>query len=77
MRFALVGFDTRRRNLIDSHPVTFTAVNIGRAEPGIEAELGIRRGIFAARLDGTWLETENLDTEEPLLRRPEEAPTSC
>jgi vitamin B12 transporter len=74
VRFALVGFDTRQRNLIDSHPVTFTAVNIGRAESrGIEAELGIQRGIFAARLDGTWLETENLDTGEPLLRRPEES----
>jgi len=73
-RFALVGFETRQRNLIDSHPVTFTAVNIGRAESrGIEAELGIERGIFAARLDGTWLDTENLDTGEPLLRRPEES----
>lgn len=74
VRFALVGFETRQRNLIDSHPVTFTAVNIGRAESrGIEAEFGIQRGIFAARLDGTWLKTENLDTEEPLLRRPEES----
>lgn len=74
LRFALVGFETRQRNLIDSHPVTFTAVNIGRAESrGIETELGIERGIFAARLDGTWLETENLDTREPLLRRPEES----
>jgi vitamin B12 transporter len=73
-RFALAGFETRQRNLIDSHPVTFTAVNIGRAESrGIEAELGIARGIFAARLDGTWLDTENLDTGLPLLRRPEES----
>jgi vitamin B12 transporter len=72
--FALVGFETRQQNLIDSHPVTFTAVNIGRAESrGIEAELGIQRGIFAARLSGTWLDTENLDTREPLLRRPEES----
>ncbi len=73
-RFALVGFEARQRNLIDSHPVTFTAVNIGRAESrGIEAELGVERGIFTARLDGTWLETENLDTGLPLLRRPEES----
>lgn len=73
-RFALVGFETRQTNLIDSHPVTFTAVNIGRAESrGVEAELGFTRGIFAARLDGTWLDTENLDTGEALLRRPEES----
>jgi vitamin B12 transporter len=73
-RFALVGFETRQRNLIDSHPVTFTAVNIGRAESrGVEAELGVKRGIFSARLNGTRLETENLDTGLPLLRRPEES----
>jgi vitamin B12 transporter len=73
-RFALAGFESRQRNLIDSHPVTFTAVNIGRAESrGLEAELGFARGIFAARLDGTWLETENVDTGRPLLRRPEES----
>jgi len=73
-RFALVGFETRQRNLIDSHPVTFTAVNIGRAESrGIEAELGFTRGIFTVRLDGTRLDTENLDTGLPLLRRPEKS----
>lgn len=73
-RFALVGFEIRQRNLIDSHPVTFTAVNIGRAESrGIEAEVGVARGIFSARLNGTRLETENLDTGDPLLRRPEES----
>jgi vitamin B12 transporter len=72
--FALVGFETKQRNLIDSHPVTFTAVNIGRAESrGVEAELGVTRGIYTARLSGTWLDTENLDTNEPLLRRPEES----
>lgn len=73
-RFALVGFETRQRNLIDSNPVTFLAVNIGRAESkGIEAEIGFTRGIFAARLNGTRLDTENLDTGLPLLRRPEES----
>ncbi|HYU32565.1 MAG TPA: TonB-dependent receptor [Thermoanaerobaculia bacterium] len=71
---ALAGFETRQRNLIDSNPVTFTAVNVGRAESrGLEAELGVRRGIWAARLDGTWLDTENLDTHEALLRRPKES----
>ena len=73
-RFALVGFETRQRNLIDSHPVTFTAVNIGRAESrGLEAEVGFTRGIFAIRWNGTKLDTENLDTRQPLLRRPEES----
>ncbi len=73
-RFALVGFQTRQRNLIDSHPVTFTAVNIGRAESqGVEAEVSFTRGIYSLRLDGTRLTTENLDTGRPLLRRPEES----
>lgn len=73
-RFALAGFEIRQRNLIDAHPVTFLAINIGRAESrGIEAEVGVVRGIFSARLNGTRLETENLDTGLPVLRRPEES----
>jgi len=73
-RFALAGFQTRQHNLIDSNPVTFLAVNIGRAESqGIEAEVSFTRGIWTVRLDGTRLDTENLDTGLPLLRRPEES----
>jgi vitamin B12 transporter len=33
----------------------------------------VRQGIFLARLSGTWLETEDLDTGLELLRRPKES----
>ena len=61
-------------NLIDSDPVTFTAVNVGRAEiRGAEVEVGYRRGILDARANMTWLDTEDLATGEELLRRPAES----
>jgi vitamin B12 transporter len=70
-RAALTGFSTRQRNLIDFDFATFRDVNVGRAQSrGLEAELGYRRGIWAARWNATWLDTEDLDTGLPLLRRP-------
>lgn len=73
-RFALTGFENRLRNLIDFDPATFVSVNIGRARSrGVEGEVGLRRGIFAARLTGTYQEAEDRDTGLPLLRRPEES----
>lgn len=73
-RFALTGFENRLRNLIDFHPVTFVSLNIGRARSrGVEGEVGAQRGIFAARLTGTYQEAEDLDTGLALLRRPEES----
>ena len=38
---------------------------------GIEGEVGIGRGIFDARWNGTWMETEDRSTGLELLRRPE------
>ncbi|HSF42316.1 MAG TPA: TonB-dependent receptor [Thermoanaerobaculia bacterium] len=73
-RFGLTGFTNRQRNLIDFDPVTFVSVNIGRARSrGVEGEVGFSRGIFAARLSGTYLEAKDLDTGLPLQRRPEES----
>ncbi|MES1210834.1 MAG: TonB-dependent receptor, partial [Acidobacteriota bacterium] len=38
---------------------------------GLEAELVYSRGIWAARLNGTYLDAEDRDTGLPLLRRPQ------
>jgi vitamin B12 transporter len=73
-RLALTGFENRLRNLIDFDFATFRNVNVGRARSrGVEAEIGFRRGIFAAALNGTWLDAEDLATGLALLRRAEES----
>ncbi|MFL6235732.1 MAG: TonB-dependent receptor domain-containing protein, partial [Thermoanaerobaculia bacterium] len=70
-RFVLTGFENRLRNLIDFDFATFRDVNVGRARTrGVEAEVGFRRGIVNANLNGTWLDTEDLATGLELLRRP-------
>jgi len=70
-RFAVTGFESRQRNLIDFDPVTFVSVNVGRARMrGVEGEVGYRRGIYTARLSGTYLDAKDLDTGAPLQRRP-------
>jgi vitamin B12 transporter len=70
-RLALTGFESRQRNLIDFHPVTFVSINVGRARMrGVEGEVGFRRGIYSASLNGTWLDAEDLDAGTPLQRRP-------
>ena len=70
-RFAVTGFQNRLRNLIDFDFVTFRSVNVGRAQTrGVEAEVGVRFGIVAATLDGTWMDPKDLDTGLELLRRP-------
>jgi vitamin B12 transporter len=70
-RFVLTGFENRLRNLIDFDFATFRDVNVGRARTrGVEAEVGFRRGILDANLNGTWLDTEDLATGLELLRRP-------
>jgi vitamin B12 transporter len=71
-RASLTGFQTEQRNLIDFELATFREVNVGRARSrGIEAELAYTRGIWAVRLNGTYLDAEDRDTGLPLLRRPE------
>lgn len=68
----LALFTNEYKNLIDSDPVTFTAVNIGKAETrGVEVEVVFRRGILNARGYLTLLDTEDLASGEELLRRPE------
>ncbi|HEY7214533.1 MAG TPA: TonB-dependent receptor [Thermoanaerobaculia bacterium] len=70
-RFAVTGFESRQRNLIDFDPVTFVGVNVGRARMrGVEGEAGFRHGIYMARLNGTYLDAEDLDAGRPLQRRP-------
>ncbi|HEY2295000.1 MAG TPA: TonB-dependent receptor [Thermoanaerobaculia bacterium] len=70
-RFVLTGFENRLRNLIDFDFATFRDVNVGRARArGVEGEVIFRRGIVDANLNGTWLDTEDLDTGLELLRRP-------
>lgn len=65
-------FATDFVNLIDADPVSFTAVNIGRAKSrGVEIRAGYRRGIAQLEIDATGLSTEDLATGEALLRRPE------
>ena len=45
--------------------------NVGRAQTrGVEAEVGVRLGVVAATLDGTWMDPKDLDTGLELLRRP-------
>ncbi|HEY4573300.1 MAG TPA: TonB-dependent receptor, partial [Thermoanaerobaculia bacterium] len=70
-RFVLTGFENRLRNLIQFDFATFTDVNVGRARArGVEGEVAFHRGIWDADLNGTWLDTEDLDTSLELLRRP-------
>lgn len=71
---AAAGFATDLENLIETNPLTFTAVNVGRAEiRGAELEVGYRHGIVDARASLTLLDTEDLSSGEQLLRRPSES----
>jgi vitamin B12 transporter len=73
-RLAVTGFQNRLRNLIDFDLATFRSVNVGRARiRGVEAEVGVRRGIISASLDGTWMDPRDLDTGLELLRRPKKS----
>ena len=65
-------FDSDFRNLIDSDPQTFTAVNVGRAAiEGWEVEAGYRRGLMEVRGNVTLLDATDLDSGLVLLRRPD------
>ena len=73
-RFSLVGFDNDLSNLIDFDFVEFRNINIGRARTrGVEAEIGYSRNRWAGRWNAAYLIAEDLDTNEPLLRRPRES----
>jgi vitamin B12 transporter len=69
---SVAGFSTELDNLIETDPLTFTAVNVGRARiEGAEVEVGYRRGTVDVRANATWLDTEDRTTGENLLRRPD------
>jgi vitamin B12 transporter len=71
-RFEMAAFTSEFRNLIDSDPLNFTAINVGEAETeGLELAVSGRRGIVSGSAQLTLLTTEDLATGESLLRRPE------
>lgn len=71
-RAGLSAFQNEQRDLIDFDLVTFTNINIDRARSrGVEAEGAWRFAAGTLHANVTWLDTEDLDTGLPLLRRPE------
>ncbi len=73
-RLSLVGFATDFEDLIVFDFVSFLPQNVGRARSrGVEAAVGYSRPAVAARVSATWQDAEDLDTGEPLLRRPEQS----
>jgi vitamin B12 transporter len=72
--FGLTGFRNDLSNLIEFDFATYRNVNVGRARTqGLELEAGYRRDRWGLRWNGTYLETEDLDTGQELLRRPGES----
>ena len=73
-RFSLVGYDNDLSNLIDFDFVEFKNINIGRARTrGAEAAVAYAENRWAARWNAAYLDAKDLDTDEPLLRRPRES----
>lgn len=73
-RISVVGFNNDLTNLIEFDFATFRNVNVGRARTrGLEAEVAYGVGYWLLRWNGTYLETEDLNTGEPLLRRPRDS----
>ncbi len=71
-RFGVTGFNKDLTNLIDFDFIDFTNINVGRARTrGVELEAAYQTGAWSARWNGTYLDTEDLDTGLQLLRRPE------
>ncbi len=73
-RASLALFENDLDNLIEFDFVTFVPQNLGRARArGIEGSLAGSFGGWNARLVATWLDAENRDSGERLLRRPDES----
>jgi vitamin B12 transporter len=71
-RFSLVGFHNDLTNLIDFDFIEFKNINIGEAQTrGAEAEVGYARKRWTARWNAAYLDARDLETDLPLLRRPE------
>lgn len=67
---SLSVFDTRTDDLIQFSPATQQPENIARAKvTGVELTVGWRRDGWRADVNATYLDTENRDTGERLLRR--------
>lgn len=72
LRAGLSAFQNEQRDLIDFDPIAFTSINVDRARSrGVEAEGSWRWEGATLHANATWLDTEDLDTGLPLLRRPE------
>ncbi len=70
----LTGFQNDLTNLIDFDFATFQNINVGRARTrGVELEAGFQADRWLVRWNGTYLDTEDLDTGQALLRRPGES----
>jgi vitamin B12 transporter len=70
----LTGFQNDLSNLIEFDFASYQNVNVGRARTqGIEVEAGFQKDRWRLRWNGTYLETEDLDTGQELLRRPRES----
>ena len=73
-RWQVAAFSIRLEDLIIFDPLTFTNVNLGRARSeGVEAEVAYSHDRWHLRANATFLEAEDRDSGEPLLRRPEES----
>ncbi len=70
----LTGFQNDLSNLIEFDFASYQNFNVGRARTqGVELEAGFLKGHWRLRWNGTYLETEDLDTGQVLLRRPGES----
>jgi vitamin B12 transporter len=72
--FGATGFDTRIENLIDFDFLTFTNRNVGRASSrGVELWGRYSSRLLSITANATLIDTEDLDSGEALLRRPDES----
>ncbi|MEZ5330753.1 MAG: TonB-dependent receptor [Thermoanaerobaculia bacterium] len=68
----VIAFHSDIDDLIVFDPLTNVPQNIGRARSrGVELSGSLSGGSLWSRLAVTWLDAEDLDTGEPLVRRPE------
>lgn len=73
-RLSLVGFYTDLEDLIVFDFVRSLPLNLGRARSrGVEAAVAYSRPALSARVSATFQDAEDLESGEPLLRRPDES----
>ena len=70
----VTGFRNDLSNLIEFDFASYRNVNVGSARTqGVELEAGYQKDRWRLRWNGTYLETEDLETGQVLLRRPKES----